>query len=371
MKRFIFISALLISSSPLFSQKSVQVSVEGNIFNVKADSIFIASASQQGIKNIIGAPISKKGDFKIQGKVPVADYYILRVSENAALSIILRENSKIKVYGDGKDLYSFNNFIGSDESQHMNHFIAEWRKINMKKDSANAYLQQHPDEFDAVNQSFTKELQNFNSFKQNYMQANANSAALIPVLQSIDPSQDFAGFESVVLQLEKSYPESPTVQSIKQSYLQQKQQVQEKNFLAPGKIAPDFTQNKPDGTPMKLSDLRGKVVLLDFWASWCGPCRKENPNVVAAYKKYEKDGFTVMSVSLDRSKEAWLAAIEKDNLIWPNHVSDLKQWSNEVAQQYKVSGIPFTLLLDREGKIINANLRGAELENTLRQLFGH
>ena len=142
-------------------------------------------------------------------------------------------------------------------------------------------------------------------------------------------------------------------------------------MLAPGKLAPDFEQEKPDGTKMKLSDLRGQVVLLDFWASWCGPCRKENPNVVNVYHKYKNDGFTVMNVSLDKSREAWLAAIEKDGLVWPNHVSDLKFWSNEAAQLYKVSGIPFTVLIDKEGKIIGTNIRGEALGETLKSIFGH
>jgi thiol-disulfide isomerase/thioredoxin len=142
-------------------------------------------------------------------------------------------------------------------------------------------------------------------------------------------------------------------------------------FLSPGKIAPDFSQSKQDGKPLKLSDLKGKVVLIDFWASWCGPCRRENPNVVKLYEKYQKNGFTVLSVSLDQNKDQWLAAVKKDNLTWPNHVSDLKGWSNEAAKQYKVTGIPFTVLVDKEGKIINKNLRGPELEKTLESIFGY
>jgi thiol-disulfide isomerase/thioredoxin len=140
---------------------------------------------------------------------------------------------------------------------------------------------------------------------------------------------------------------------------------------AVGNMAVDIQGLDPDGKNISLMEIKGKVTLIDFWASWCGPCRKENPNVVNLYKKYEKDGFTVLSVSLDQKKEPWLAAIEKDGLIWPYHVSDLKFWSNEAALLYKVTGIPFTVLVDKEGKIINTKLRGPDLENTLKSIFGH
>lgn len=369
MRKFIAFT-FIISSFSLLAQKPINVTLSGNFFNIKADTIYIAKASQNGLENILKAVVNKKGDFKIAGKLPAADYYVLRV-DNQTLNLILRDKSDIKIYGDGKDIASFNNVIGSDETMNLNAFVTEMRSFNTKKDSANAYLQQHPDQYETVNQSFNRTYQEFNNYKRKFVVDNPNSPALIAVLQTLDVNQEFPAFESIILQLEKGFPESPTVVSFKKDYEQLKAKNQEKDFLSPGKIAPDFTQAKIDGTPMKLSDLKGKVVLIDFWASWCGPCRKENPNVVNLYKKYEKDGFTVMSVSLDKSKDAWVAAIEKDNLIWPNHVSDLKQWSNEVAQQYKVTGIPFTVLIDQEGKIINTNLRGADLDNTLKSIFGH
>ena len=135
-----------------------------------------------------------------------------------------------------------------------------------------------------------------------------------------------------------------------------------------GSLAPDFTLNTPEGKPLTLSSLHGKIVLLDFWASWCVPCRKENPNVVAVYSKYKDKGFDILGVSLDREQGAWVKAIADDHLTW-NHVSDLKFWQSEAAIKYGVQSIPFTLLIDKEGKIIAKNLRGEELEKKLAQLL--
>jgi peroxiredoxin len=137
-----------------------------------------------------------------------------------------------------------------------------------------------------------------------------------------------------------------------------------------GTTAPDFTQNDPDGKPVKLSDFRGKYVLIDFWASWCKPCRDENPNVVKAFKTYKDKNFTVLGVSLDQpgNKEDWLAAIKKDKLSW-TQVSDLKFWKNDVALLYGVRSIPQNFLLDPEGKIIGKNLRGQDLEKKLAEVI--
>ncbi len=137
-----------------------------------------------------------------------------------------------------------------------------------------------------------------------------------------------------------------------------------------GFMAPDFTQNDPNGNSISLSSFKGKYVLLDFWASWCGPCRRANPDILKVYDHYKTNNFTILGVSLDRpsGREAWLQAIKDDGLTW-NHVSDLKYWDSEVAYMYSVTGIPQNFLIDPSGKIIAKNLSSEQLESTLAQLL--
>ena len=151
--------------------------------------------------------------------------------------------------------------------------------------------------------------------------------------------------------------------------MQEEEQKRLASMLPQGEMAPDFSQNTPGGKTLALRDLRGKVVLIDFWASWCRPCRIENPNVKKVYAKYAKKGFEILGVSLDRDHAAWVKAIQDDELPW-KHVSDLGFWNNAVAQQYGVSSIPYTVLVDRDGKVIAKGLRAEQLDPTLAGVFG-
>ncbi|MCD6333115.1 MAG: TlpA family protein disulfide reductase [Bacteroidales bacterium] len=225
---------------------------------------------------------------------------------------------------------------------------------------------------------YQKLLSQQRDFVRKFIDQNYESPASLLALshqlarQSVlNPSTDFDLFTRVDSALYKKYPESTLVLNLHRfvvSYKQQQaaQPAQPSSWI--GKEAPDIKLPSPEGNMVSLSSLRGKYVLLDFWASWCVPCRRESPNLVSAYHQYHSKGFEIFQVSLDKRKEDWVKAISDDQLNWL-HVSDLKYWNAAPAKLYGVQSIPANFLLDPKGKIIARNLRGPALVNKLKELF--
>ncbi|WP_121812653.1 TlpA disulfide reductase family protein [Mucilaginibacter kameinonensis] len=200
---------------------------------------------------------------------------------------------------------------------------------------------------------------------KSFISANPNSYLSLLALTSVSgPAPDVSEVEPLYNSLSQNIRDTEAGKMMKA-------QLEALKVTAIGSEAPDFIQNDVNGNPVKLSSFRGKYVLLDFWASWCGPCRQENPNVARNYARFKNKNFTVVGVSLDRpdGKSAWLAAIKSDGLDW-TQLSDLKFWNNQAAALYSVTSIPQNYLIDPQGKIIAKNLRGEDLDAKLEQLFG-
>jgi peroxiredoxin len=193
------------------------------------------------------------------------------------------------------------------------------------------------------------------------LKKNTDMYASLMAIQALDPDRYADIYKAVDQGLIKKYPNERNVKMFHNVVLSMLS-------TAIGQPAPEIELETPEGKELALSSLKGKVVLIDFWASWCGPCRKEMPNVVKAYAKFKNMGFEIFGVSLDQDKARWIEAIQKDGITWPQ-VSDLKQWQSSVVRQYNIQGIPYTVLLDREGNILAKNLRGEELEKKLTEVL--
>lgn len=354
------------------NQKPITVVLKGQIFNLPNDTLKVSQyLGKQGYRDWHQMVADEKGNFETSVKLPNQGYYVIRIGENQHVNIIFQGDEQIEIYGDGKNIAYYCNFIGSEVSTNLNDFIRKSNEYSLQKQQAQAYLRQNPNEVKEVNEQFQTVQRTFDGYRSKYIAENRKSPALLPALATFELPAEFLEYEVVAKEIIEGFPASPVVKSVELQLEQNRAQYNATQILAPGKEAPALAFADTSGVIRELKSLRGKVVLIDFWASWCGPCRRENPNVVKLYDKYNKDGFEIYSVSLDNNAEKWKFAIEKDNLKWENHVSDLKGWKSDAGKAYGVSSIPFTVLIDQEGKVIQTNLRGSQLEEALKSIFGH
>lgn len=326
--------------------------------------------------------IGADGSFLLTPTQPLGmNFYRLVLSPKEAITIIMDSTESLVVKGDIADLNGTTKVSGSMNSEALRELEIELNPFTKGYQEAVNHLSNptiSPEEKatyrDALNSSRAKQ----SEIVKKWLDSNSGTLGALVAVKQLDPRIDQVYYTKVFQALEPAYGELPLYKAIRQ---ESELLANPRGGMMPagspespvaiGKQAPEIALSDPNGKVRKLSDLRGKTVLVDFWASWCGPCRRENPNVVAAYDKYHKDGFEVFSVSLDRDKKLWMDAIEKDKLKWANHVSDLKWWDSEAAKTYGVEGIPKAFLLDKDGKIIGSDLRGPALEAQLQKIYGH
>jgi len=250
-----------------------------------------------------------------------------------------------------------------DALNELNLIMSEFKQgvSQMNESYGAAVKSQNKEEIENIQKQYEENLKEVNNKIKQKIREMGTSVAILQAINFLDKDQDFTFIDSIARVIEKEMPDY----QIKKEFISE---VNNLRKLAIGSIAPEIELPNPQGDIVKLSSLRGAYVLIDFWAAWCGPCRKENPNVVNMYNKYREKGFEIFGVSLDRNREDWIKAIDNDGLIW-THVSDLKYFNSEAARIYNINAIPATYLIDRQGKIIGKNLRGKVLEEKLEEIF--
>jgi thiol-disulfide isomerase/thioredoxin len=347
--------------------------LKGKLENAHGETIYLQQLSPAGIKDVDTATIDDKGEFKMDAPLTETGFYRLKITDKNYATFIFNADEKVKVTGDAASLATSYTVEGSPDSK----LFWEINKVSIKNYGKRDSLQKAFQNFatsvkmdsirldsmsNALEKPFTALVNEQNNYLKDFIEKHTISFAALAAIQQLTPEEFPDTYKKLDDALFKKYPNSVYVKAFHESMVKQ-------NQLAVGTLAPEISMSTPEGKLLPLSSLQGKIVLIDFWASWCGPCRAENPNVVSAYKKYVSKGFDIYSVSLDKDAEKWKQAIQKDGLIWKNHVSDLKYWQSPVVQLYNFNSIPTNVLIDKKGKILAKNLRGEELEKKLAEIF--
>jgi peroxiredoxin len=387
MRTFLYSTLLLLTACN--NDKPSAFEVEGTIKNSNAHTVYLEEASIGSFRPVIvdSAKLDKDGKFKIDALSKEETIYNLRLDENVYPVVSFINDSKhITIDADlkGKEIYSVK---GSHASEALKDFLYNsGEKLRFIYNTNRTIDSLHGA---GVNDSIiglrvaerstaAAELKRYTTDFIGKSKSAALSIFALGTFQSMASNPAFAmeGFsneevQKIVSQTAVKFPEHQGIASVNKSMLAEQKKAQTAAAASLlNKPAPDFTLPDVNGKPVSLSSYKGKYVLVDFWASWCRPCRMENPNVVQAYNKFKNKNFTVLGVSLDRpdGKDDWVKAIKDDKLEW-THVSDLKFWESIVVPLYRFEGIPYNVLVDPSGKIIAESLRGEDLEKKLSEVL--
>lgn len=385
MKKFFWILVLALSFNSCESEPEY-FTISGEIKNANGEKLYLIELQTNNVVFVDSVILNDEGIFSFKGETEIPKFYALRTKANNYITLIVSPYEQIIVKADGENIAENPTIEGSPESQKISELREKLDNSVKQLDSLGMYYRSliGTNEINKVKDSLNTLSQEIISqhteFTKDFILDNSTSlASLMALYQQIaprkyvlNPKDDYEYFSLVDSSLMAIYPESEAVKALhtqmNEINRQLKAESEINNVVGIGASAPEIKLPSPNGDTLALSSLKGKYVLLDFWASWCRPCRLENPNLVNNYKKYHEKGFEIFQVSLDKKKESWIGAIESDKLEWV-HVSDLQYWNSAAAQLYQVQAIPASFLLDKNGKIIAKNLRGDALEAKLSEIF--
>jgi len=371
MKKFLVLILTLTALAACENGSTNESVITAKIDAEDGTKVYFSAMNDQGTPKAVDTATVKNGEFSLNlPKVEYQTLSILTLEENKRANVLfINENKKVKgtIYKDSlqrsqlkggenqKLLYDYLTFIW-EQGKKANDLGKRFRDPNLQNDPK-------------VAQSMREERANLtkeeNEFRENLIKDNPNSLVSILVLSdmigmNINPNADKKALFNSLSEKAKNSPSGKKIQK----YLEANQDI------ALGSKAPNFSAKTPEGDELSLEDALGKITIIDFWASWCKPCRIENPNVVKLYNKYHEKGLNIIGVSLDKGtqKDKWLKAIDDDGLTW-QHVSNLEYWNEPIAKLYNVRSIPATFILDEDGNIIAKNLRGKRLEDKIAELL--
>jgi peroxiredoxin len=341
-----------------------QYKLTGKVEGVTEGKVYLSKLQDNKLVKTDSTEMTATG-FSFKGTLASPDlFYIELEGQRGAIQVFL-ENAAITIDANIENLKEAK-VVGSSNQDILTAF-GELQKGFQEKQQALYPEYQKAEEsknqvvMDSIEAEFNKSNADKFSASKDFLKLNSNTVAAAFVAYRISSPLETAEMEEIYEMLGENAQKSSYATLIKDK-------IEVLKKVAIGQPAPDFTLNTTEGTPLSLSSFKGKVVLIDFWASWCGPCRGENPNVVKMYEDLHPEGVEILGVSLDENKEKWLKAIEDDGLIW-NHVSDLKGWDSSAAKLYGVNGIPATVIVDKNGIIVAKNLRGEELKAAIEKLI--
>jgi thiol-disulfide isomerase/thioredoxin len=367
------VSLLSSACSSPNSESASGFELKGKLGNAHGDKIILEQMATDGMKSIDTAVLDENGEFTMNPKITEIGFYRLKTSEKNFATFIFDADQKVSITGDVANLGNTYTVEGSVDSKlfwEINQASAEsYRKRDSLQKIFQAFVNitkmdslRIDSMSNALEKPYTELVDAHNIFLKNFIEKNSASFASLAAIQQLQPDEFTDTYSKLDEGLFAKYPNSPYIKAFHEGVISSKK-------LAIGTQAPEINMNTPEEKPLALSSLKGKVVLVDFWASWCGPCRAENPNVLKAYKKYNTKGFDIYSVSLDKDMEKWKGAIRQDGLIWKNHVCDFKFWQSPVVALYNFNSIPSNVLIDKEGKILAKNLHGEDLDKKLDEIL--